>query len=227
MNSDIETYLPEKSRQIHSRDVHTQFQESRRDLSPVRRGSSQFFIHAATPITTPLLQLIAYVPTKALPKVVDKKFWSKLEDKHFMHIAYALANKSFQEGGCPIGGVVIDNKTRRIVGKGHNTLQQENHPYNHGETSAMRDAGRIDFSKTTLFTTLTPCDICQMLCIMRGVRRIVVGDKTNAPGNHAFLRKKGMIVDVLESQACIDLYKRYSTLYPHLHLEDWKGKAAL
>src|SRR5690606_40359408 len=65
-----------------------------------------------------------------------------------------LARKSYEEGGCPIGAVVIDNATRRILGKGHNTLVQENHPYNHGETSAIRDAGRRDFSKTTIFTSL-------------------------------------------------------------------------
>ncbi len=43
-----------------------------------------------------------------------------------------------------IGAVIIDNETRQILGKGHNTLVQENHPYNHGETSAIRDAGRRD-----------------------------------------------------------------------------------
>jgi len=75
-----------------------------------------------------------------------------------MRIAVLLAKKGYEEGGCPIGGVVIGNDNRLILGKGHNTLVQENHPYNHGETSAIRDAGRRDFSLTTIFTTLSPCD---------------------------------------------------------------------
>ncbi len=59
-----------------------------------------------------------------------------------MRLAVLLAKKGYDEGGCPIGGVIISDETRLIVGKGHNTLVQENHPYNHGETSrrAMRDA---------------------------------------------------------------------------------------
>ena len=66
-----------------------------------------------------------------------------------------------------------------------------------------------------------------MLLVMRGVRRIVVGDKTNAGGNHAFLRQKGLHVDLLESRHCIDLYRRYREERPELDIEDWKGRAAL
>ena len=88
-----------------------------------------------------------------------------------MRIGVLLAKKGYEEGGCPIGGVIINNETRKIVGKGHNTLVQENHPYNHGETSAARDAGRLDFSETTMFTTLSPCDICAALIYRRQFQR--------------------------------------------------------
>jgi cytosine deaminase len=120
----------------------------------------QPFITQAMPLTDALLNVIAHLPTKSLSATVESRFFRKLEDKDFMRIAVLLAQKSYDEGGCPIGGVVIDNETRWILGKGHNTLVQENHPYNHGETSAIRDAGRQDFSRTTIFTTLSPCDIC-------------------------------------------------------------------
>ena len=98
-----------------------------------------------TPISNEVLNTIAHLPTMSLPQIVEAEFFKKLTDKDFMRIAVLLAQKSYDEGGCPIGGVVIDNDTRRILGKGHNTLVQENHPYNHGETSAIRDAGRHDF----------------------------------------------------------------------------------
>ena len=35
-----------------------------------------------------------------------------------MRIALLLAEKGYEEGGSPIGGVIIDNETRKIVGKG-------------------------------------------------------------------------------------------------------------
>jgi tRNA(Arg) A34 adenosine deaminase TadA len=105
---------------------------------------------------------------------------------------------SYEEGGCPIGGVIIDNETRKIVGKGHNTLVQENHPYNHGETSAARDAGRLDFSKTTMFTSLSPCDTCAALIWQLQFQRMVVGDVTNYSGYEEKVRQHGVHVDILE-----------------------------
>ena len=103
------------------------------------------YITKDTPVTEEVLNAIAYLPTKSLPKLVEDGFFQKLTDKDFMRIGVLLAMKGYEEGGSPIGGVIIDNATRRIVGKGHNTLVQESHPYNHGETSAARDAGRPGF----------------------------------------------------------------------------------
>ncbi len=79
-----------------------------------------------------LLRVIAYLPTSSLPHLSTPSFWGRLNDAHIMRIAVYLAQKSYDEAGCPIGAVIIDDETRCIVGKGHNTLVQENHPYNHG-----------------------------------------------------------------------------------------------
>jgi tRNA(Arg) A34 adenosine deaminase TadA len=91
---------------------------------------------------------------------------------------------------------------------------RENHPYNHGETSAIRDAGRRDFRLTTIFTTLSPCDICAALICMRQFNRVVVGDVTNASGNEQMLRDKGLRVDILEDQKGIALYAKYRSEKP-------------
>src|SRR5690554_4994560 len=139
-------------------------------------------LNAGTPVTEAALAAIAHMPTRSLPVLIDDDFARRLSDADLMRIAVLLARKSHDEGGCPIGAVIIDNATRRIVGKGHNTLVQENHPYSHGETSALRDAGRLDFGRTTLFSSLSPCEVCATLLHMRGVARVVVSDITNASG---------------------------------------------
>ena len=180
-----------------------------------------------TGITDEVLIAIAHIPTRSLPFVVEGGFFEKLGDRDFLRIAVWLARKSFDEGGCPIGAVIVDNETRRIVGKGHNTLVQENDPYNHGETSAIRDAGRKNFSRTTLYTTLSPCDICATLLYMRQFDRVVVGDVTNASGNEELLRAKGVKVDILEDQLGVALYAEYRRLRPELDIEDWKGVAGI
>src|SRR5579863_10539535 len=185
------------------------------------------FITKDTPVTDGVLNTIAHLPTRSLLKIVDAGFFKKLSDRDFMRIAFLLAKKGYEEGGSPIGGVIIDNETRRIVGKGHNTLVQENHPYNHGETSAVRDAGRLDFSRTTMFTSLSPCDICAALIYMRQFSRLVVGDVTNSTGNEEMLRQKGVQVDVLEDPEGVAFYAEYRKEKPEQDLEDWKGVAAV
>lgn len=181
------------------------------------------FIPKNTPIDDAVLNMVAHLPTKSLSAVIADEFFKKLSDQDFMRIGYFLALKSYNEGGCPIGGVIVDNDTHMIVGKGHNTLVQESHPYNHGETSAIRDAGRYDFSKTTIYTTLSPCDVCATLVYMRQFPRIVVGDITNASGNEDLLKGKGIKVDILEDQDMLQLYAKYRSEKPDQDIEDWKG----
>jgi cytosine/creatinine deaminase len=185
------------------------------------------FITKDTPVTEEVLNLIAYLPTKSLPKIVEAGFFTKLTDKDFMRIGVLLAKKGYEEGGSPIGGVIINNATRQIIGKGHNTLVQENHPYNHGETSAARDAGRQDFSQTTMYTTLSPCDICAALIHSRQFSRLVIGDVTNGGGNEEMLRQKGVQVDIMEDPDGVAFYAKYKKEKPNQDLEDWKGLAAV
>lgn len=183
------------------------------------------FFTAQTPVTDDVLNVIAHLPTRSLPSVAAQEFFQKMTDADFMRLAVLLAQKSYEEGGCPIGGVIIDNDTRQILGKGHNTLVQENHPYNHGETSAIRDAGRRDFSLTTIFTTLSPCDVCATLICMRQFSKVVVGDVTNASGNEQMIRDKGIRLDILEDRLGIALYAKYRREKPDQDNEDWKGLA--
>jgi cytosine deaminase len=185
------------------------------------------FFDRNTLIDDRTLSVLAWLPTKSFQKLASPDFWPRLTDNHMMRIAVLLAQKSYEEDGCPIGAVVMDNSSRMILGKGHNTLIQENHPYNHGETSAMRDAGSIDFSRTTVFTTLTPCKVCATLLVERGVARVVIGNTPHADNNERYLRESGVDVVNLNDTAGIALYSRYCAEKPDQNLIDWKGVVAL
>ena len=184
-------------------------------------------IKTSTAVSDEVLKAIAHIPTRSLASVIESEFFQRLSDRDFMRIGFWLAKKSYEEGGCPIGAVIIDNASRQVLGKGHNTLVQESHPYNHGETSAIRDAGRVDFSRTTLFTTLSPCDVCATLIYARRFDRVVIGDVTNASGNEELLRARGVKVDIIEDSEAIALYAAYRKEGPELDLEDWGGLAAV
>lgn len=188
------------------------------------------FISASQDVTDETLKFIALTPTKDLPEKVELGFFKKLTDENFMRIAVYLAEKSYEEGGCPIGGLVVDNETRMIMGKGHNRLVQDNDPLCHGETAAIRDAGRMDFSKTTLFTTLSPCgNMCTPSIIKLGFNRVVIGDSTNVDNglNEHKLRDAGIKVEINEDQMGIGIYAEYREKHPDQDLEDWLGLAAV
>lgn len=176
------------------------------------------------------LLVLALVPTMHISKAAAPQFLQKLRDEHFMRIAVLLAEKGYDEGGCAIGGVVVCNETNQILGKGHNRHVQEDRVYWHGETDAMNDAGtRVDFSKTTLYTTLTPCSVCTALMFSQGVSRLVIGNRLDGANaeNEELLRTKGVQVDILEDQYGIDLYARYAKEKPEQDTRDWQGQAGV
>lgn len=140
-----------------------------------------------------------------------------------MDRAYELALKGYNEGGCPIGGVLAD-EDGNVLGEGHNMLVQEGNPIIHGEMSAMRAAGRMaSRRKTTMYTTLSPCMMCAGTIVQFKIHRVVVGDTVNSAGNVYFLREMGVEVTVLNHRKCIDLVKKFREEKPDLWLEDWGG----
>jgi len=153
-------------------------------------------------------------------------------DEYYMTCAFELAAKSYSEGGCPIGGVLVDNATGEALGEGHNALVQESNPIIHGEMAAFRAAGRmLNRHHTTLYTTLQPCFMCTGAIIQFGIPRVVIGDVINALNDETirFLRSRGIEVFILDPAASkaardsIDLTARFRKEKPEQWLEDWGG----
>lgn len=152
--------------------------------------------------------------------------------EHYMQRALDLAQKGYDEGGCPIGGVIVDNASGKILGEGHNMLVQEGNPILHGEMSAMRNAGRMENRHaTTMYTTLQPCFMCAGTIAQFGIPRVVVGDVKNASSDETirFMRARGIEVIVLDpadsaaAQGCITLVEKFCAEKPEQWLEDWGG----
>ena len=155
-----------------------------------------------------------------------------MPDEHYLFRALALAMKGYMEGGCPIGGVLVDNDSGEVLGEGHNGLVQEGNPIVHGEMAALRAAGRRrDRHGTTMYTTLQPCFMCTGAIVQFGIPRVVIGDVANASSDETirFMRARGIEVVVLDpaaseaAQGCIDLARRFRNEHPELWLEDWGG----
>lgn len=193
-------------------------------------------IYANTSITDKTLQKIANMPTRVLSKKVEADFWRRMSDKDYMRIAVMMAEKGQSEGGCPIGSLVVCNDTGIILGKGHNRHIQEDRVYWHGETDAINDAGTdVDFSHSSLYTTLTPCSVCTSLTHAQGFCRIVIGNRLASPKypdginaeNENLLKDKGVEVIICEDERGIEGYKDYAYKYPEQDTRDWQGVAGV
>ncbi len=144
-------------------------------------------------------------------------------DPRMVRRAYELALQGYQEGGCPIGAVLV-NATGKVLGEGYNRLVQEGNPILHGEMSAMRAAGRMPSrADTTLYTSLSPCMMCAGTIVQFRIPRVVVNDQVNSPGNVDFLRSRGVEVEVVDDPDSIALVRRFREEKPLLWLEDWGG----
>lgn len=157
---------------------------------------------------------------------------NNLDDEGYLRRAFQLAAKGYAEGGCPIGGVLVDNDTGRVLGQGHNALVQEGNPIIHGEMAAMRDAGRLPHRhNTTMYTTLQPCFMCAGTLVQFGIPRVVIADVINASSDETirFMRSKGIEVIVMDPQTssaacdCVALVKKFRNEKPQQWLEDWGG----
>lgn len=147
---------------------------------------------------------------------------SDTDDKKFMMLAYEEAKAGFDEGGVPVGAVMVENGA--VIGRGHNRRVQDDNPVSHGETDCMKNAGRRpDYSGVTMYTTLSPCMMCAGTIVQFGIGRVVVGEERNFSGNIDFLRERGIDVTLLDDEDCIELMSRFIKERPELWYEDIAG----
>ncbi len=140
-------------------------------------------------------------------------------DMDFMDEAYKLAKKSFDEGGLPIGAVLV--RAGEIIARGHNQRVQNGDPIAHGEMDCFRNAGRQKtYKDTVLYTTLSPCMMCSGTIVQFGVPRVVIGENKNFGGNEEFLKSRGVGVEILEHEKCIALMEELIATKPELWAED-------
>ena len=139
----------------------------------------------------------------------------------FMQAAIDEAKKGLAEGGIPIGSVlVIDGK---IVGRGHNQRVQQGSAILHAEMHCLEQAGRLspaDYKKATLYSTLSPCDMCSGTALLYGIPKIVVGENKTFQGPEEYVRQRGVEVTILQDDECIKLMEDFIASVPELWYED-------
>ena len=140
-------------------------------------------------------------------------------EQALMDAALAQAEKSFAEGGLPIGAVLA--RGAELLAAGHNRRVQQGDPIAHGEMDCLRAAGRLkSYRDLTLFTTLSPCMMCSGTIVQFKIPKVIVGENRTFGGNEDFLREHGVQVVVLDDPRCAALMSRFQREYPAVWAED-------
>ncbi len=143
------------------------------------------------------------------------------QDFAFYQEALKQAKMGLSEGGIPIGAVLVSQG--QIIGRGHNKRIQEGSVIKHGETDCMENAGRQHasvYERSTLYTTLSPCDMCTGTILLYKIPRVVIGENKNFQGNEKLLRERGVEVILLNDEETTSIMSEFIQNNPTLWHED-------
>lgn len=143
------------------------------------------------------------------------------DDRRGLDAAIAEAKLGRSEGGIPIGSALMIDGI--IVGRGHNRRVQHGSVVLHAEMDCLENAGRLpasDYARATLYSTLSPCDMCTGAALLYGIPRVVLGENVTFLGGEAHLESRGVTVVRAESDECVELMRAFIAAEPELWNED-------
>lgn len=138
-----------------------------------------------------------------------------------MEAAIEEARRGLGEGGIPIGSVLVLDG--RIIGRGHNRRVQKGSVVLHAEMDCLENAGRLkasDYRRATLYTTLSPCDMCSGAILLYGIPKVVIGENRTFRGPEEYLRSRGVELVIVDNQECRQLMETFIPGNPTLWEED-------
>lgn len=139
----------------------------------------------------------------------------------FLKDAINEAKKGLAEGGIPVGAVLVIEG--EIVGRGHNKRVQKGSPILHAEMDCLENAGRLkltDYKKSTMYTTLSPCDMCSGAILLYGIPNLVIGENTTFQGPEEYLKTRGVNLLIVDDPECKIIMEAFISQRPELWDED-------
>ena len=136
-----------------------------------------------------------------------------------MQLAIEEARQGLQEGGIPIGSVLVQGG--KVIAKGRNKRVQENNPILHGEMDCLHNAGRIgSYRNTVLYSTLMPCYMCAGTVVQFKIPMVIVGESRTFSGARELMEAHGVNVIDLDLPECVEMMEQFIAAQPQLWHED-------
>lgn len=105
-----------------------------------------------------------------------------------MGLALAEAKKAYKKAEVPVGAVIVNTATKKVLAHGYNTRITKNDATNHAEVLCIKKACRKlkDFrlSGTAMFVTLFPCPMCMGAIVNARINEVYVGAPSDRVDEH-------------------------------------------
>jgi cytosine deaminase len=144
-----------------------------------------------------------------------------MQTDSYLTAAINEAKKGLEEGGIPIGSVIVHDG--KIIGAGHNKRIQQGSVVLHGEMDALENAGRQPasvYQNSVLYTTLSPCPMCTGAILLYGIPKVVIGENVTFQGSEELLKQNGVEVTVVNDSECVEMMQNFIKNNPALWNED-------
>lgn len=142
-------------------------------------------------------------------------------DRRWLELAVEQARIGRAEGGIPIGAALVADG--ELLGVGRNRRVQLGSAIRHGETDCLENAGRLTaatYRRSTLYTTLSPCQLCAGAVLLYGIPRVVIGENRTFQATEELLRSHEVDVQVVDDEECVRLMAEFIAAEPTLWNED-------
>jgi cytosine/creatinine deaminase len=77
---------------------------------------------------------------------------------------------------------------------------------------ALERAGRLtagEYARATLYSTLSPCEMCSGMALLYKIPRIVIGENQTFKGPEDYLRSRGVEIALADDPRCVSLMREF------------------
>jgi len=139
-----------------------------------------------------------------------------------MDLALGEARAAGGRGEVPVGAVIVDSDTGKIIASAGNRTEEDNDPTAHAEILAIRNAtstqGQTRLENFDLYVTLEPCAMCAAAISLARVRRLYFAAYDPKSGGvehgakvfeHATCHHKPEVIGGLNESEAAELLKEF------------------
>jgi tRNA(Arg) A34 adenosine deaminase TadA len=139
-----------------------------------------------------------------------------------MDLALGEARAAGGRGEVPVGAVIVDSDTGKIIASAGNRMEEDNDPTAHAEILAIRNAtstqGQTRLENFDLYVTLEPCAMCAAAISLARIRRLYFAAYDPKSGGvehgakvfeHATCHHKPEVIGGLNESEAAELLKEF------------------